>query len=249
MFGVMFAIAATSAGLTPLETIAMSALVFTASAQFASLEIWNHPGALGTILVASALISSRHVLLALALVNHIKERSVWERILSMWMLTDPNAITTIRLSRQGEAGAVSDPISNAAKDQTGLEDSPASQPEVSDPRPSPPAVNRLVYFLGGGAILYVAWMVGTALGLTFTNAFSNDQMQALRFSGVLVLATMMVLFVRGNTASAVPWIGSGLAAAALTWLGVHAHLIMPLSVVAGLVVFLLQPNARGEPGG
>ena len=43
MFGVMFGIAATSAGISHWYALLMSATVFTASGQFAALEFWQSP--------------------------------------------------------------------------------------------------------------------------------------------------------------------------------------------------------------
>ena len=204
MFGLMFGIAGTSAGLSKVETFVMSALVFSASAQFASLEVWHHPGALATILLASALISARHCLLGLTLVHHIRGHSIWSRLFAMGALTDPNAIATIRLSH--------------IQDTT---------------------TDRLAFFLGGAAILYVAWLVGTLFGMIFTELFNDDQIEALRFSGILVMITMMVLFAKGNPNSATPWIASGIAAFVLSYLGIHPHWVMPLSVSIGVVVFII----------
>ncbi len=215
MFGLMFGIAATSAGLSRLEALTMSALVFSGSVQFASLEVWNHPAPLVTILISSILISSRNILLGLVLIGQFPGRDGFWRILSMSFLTDPNAITTLKLAQSNDTHT-----------------------------------NRIAYMLGGGFILHISWMVGTFCGLTFTDLFGHSQIQAMRFSGVLVMSTlMMVLFAKGNTKNAFPWIVSGLCAAILTIFQVHSYLIMPSCVLAGVLAFFYKLNTSRESQG
>lgn len=211
MFGLMFGIAATSTGLSRSEALLMSAFVFSGSVQFASLEVWNHTVPMTTILISSALISSRNILLGLALIGQIPGRDNFFRVLSMSFLTDPNAIATLKLAQSGDT-----------------------------------KTNLIAYMLGGGFILHVSWMVGTFCGLVFTDFFDNDQIKAMGFSGVLVMSTLMVLFAKGNTENAFPWIVSGVCAGALTIYGAHAYLIMPVCVVAGVAAYLLKPT-RNKP--
>ena len=215
MFGLMFGIASTSAGLTATETLVMSATVFSGSVQFAGLEVWHHPAPLFTILISSALISSRNILLGLALAGRFPGRNGFWRILSMSFLTDPNAITTLKLAQSQQSSSHS-----------------------SD------SVNLIAYMLGGGFILHISWMAGTFAGLTFTDVFGNDQIQALRFSGVLVMSTLMVLFAKGNTDSASAWVVSGGCAAIMTMLEVQHYLIMPLSVTSGVVAYFLKHRIK-----
>jgi len=198
LFGAMFGIAATGVGLTQFEALLMSGLVFTASAQFAGLELWQHPLPLSAIMISTVLISCRHVLLGLALVPHIRQGSALTRLSVMTMLTDPGAIMTIKLGRANDR-----------------------------------VIDRIGYFIGAGMILYLSWMVGTFIGLTFTNLFSADQLAALRFSGILVMATMMVLFAKGEESQSLPWIISAVCAAVFSSVGLHPYLIMPVSVVIG----------------
>ena len=127
----------------------------------------------------------------------------------MAFLTDPNAITTLKVAQSGGG-----------------------------------EINLIAYMLGGGVILHISWMVGTICGLWFTDFFGNDQIQAMRFSGVLVMTTLMVLFARGNAKNAFPWIVSGAVAFILTLLEVNEFLVMPLCVVAGVMAFLVKPVAE-----
>ncbi|MCP4470735.1 MAG: AzlC family ABC transporter permease [Gammaproteobacteria bacterium] len=66
LFGVMFGIAAVAAGLENWQALLMCATSFIASGQFAALECWTAPLPLGTIALSVALVSSRNLLLGMA---------------------------------------------------------------------------------------------------------------------------------------------------------------------------------------
>lgn len=70
MFGVMFGIAAVASGISTWQALLMSASVFTASGQFAALEFWQAPLPLGTIALSVFLVSTRNILLGMAMTHH-----------------------------------------------------------------------------------------------------------------------------------------------------------------------------------
>jgi predicted branched-subunit amino acid permease len=100
LFGVMFGIAAVSAGIEHWQALLMSASVFSASAQFASLEFWQSPLPLGTIALSVALVSSRNILLGMSMTYHFDGHSLLRRISWLFLLNDPGVVTAFALDKQ-----------------------------------------------------------------------------------------------------------------------------------------------------
>ena len=96
LFGVMFGIAASSAGISEWNAMLMSATVFSASAQFASLEFWQSPLPLGTIALSVALVSSRNILLGMSMTHHFDGHSLGRRVLWLFILNDPGVVTSFK---------------------------------------------------------------------------------------------------------------------------------------------------------
>lgn len=97
LFGVMFGITASSVGLQQWQALLMSASSFTASGQFAALEFWQAPLPLGTIALSVALVSTRNILLGMAMTHHFDGHSLQRRILWLFLLNDPGVVTSYRL--------------------------------------------------------------------------------------------------------------------------------------------------------
>ncbi len=94
LFGVMFGIAASAVGLTQWQAMLMSASSFTASGQFVALEFWQSPMPYGTIALSVALVSSRNILLGMAMTYHFDGHSLKRRILCLFLLNDPGVVTS-----------------------------------------------------------------------------------------------------------------------------------------------------------
>ena len=78
----------------------MSVSVFSASAQFASLEFWQSPLPLGTIALSVALVSSRNILLGMSMTHHFHGHSLRRRILWLFILNDPGVVTSFKVDEQ-----------------------------------------------------------------------------------------------------------------------------------------------------
>jgi len=100
LFGVMFGITAASAGLENWQALLMSATSFTASGQFAALEFWSAPLPLGTIALSVALVSSRNLLLGMAMTHHFDGHSLGRRIVWLALLNDPGVVNSFRLDAE-----------------------------------------------------------------------------------------------------------------------------------------------------
>lgn len=97
IFGIMFGITAASVGLEQWIALLMSATSFTASGQFAALEFWQSPLPYGTIALSVALVSSRNLLLGMAMTHHFDGHSLQRRIVWLFMLNDPGVVTSFKL--------------------------------------------------------------------------------------------------------------------------------------------------------
>ena len=100
LFGVMFGITAASAGLENWQALLMSATSFTASGQFAALEFWAAPLPLGTIALSVALVSSRNLLLGMAMTHHFDGHSLGRRIVWLALLNDPGVVNSFRMDAE-----------------------------------------------------------------------------------------------------------------------------------------------------
>ena len=96
IFGVMFGIAANAAGLDNWQAMLMSASVFTASGQFAALEFWQAPLPLGTIALSVFLVSTRNILLGMAMTYHFDGHSLGRRVAWLFLLNDPGVVNSFR---------------------------------------------------------------------------------------------------------------------------------------------------------
>ena len=97
LFGLMFGIAAAATGFENWQALLMSASVFTASGQFAALEFWTAPLPLGTIALSVALVSSRNLLLGMAMTHHFDGHSLKRRIVWLFLLNDPGVVNSFRM--------------------------------------------------------------------------------------------------------------------------------------------------------
>jgi predicted branched-subunit amino acid permease len=97
MFGVIFGIAASAAGIQNWHAMLMSASVFTASGQFAAMEFWQAPLPLGTIALSVLLVSTRNLLLGMAMTHHFDGHSLRRRIVWLFMLNDPGVVNSFRM--------------------------------------------------------------------------------------------------------------------------------------------------------
>ncbi len=201
MFGVMFGIAASAAGLSQWQALLMSASSFTASGQFAALEFWQSPLPYGTIALSVALVSSRNILLGMAMTHRFDGHSLKRRIVWLFLLNDPGVVTSYRLEQN---------------------------------------VDRLGYITGYGMAIMASWLSSTWLGLSVADIFTTLDLGAINFAGPLVIATMMMLFIKGSKTRSTPWIVSSIVALILFELETVSYLVLLLSVAAGVTAAVIQ---------
>ncbi|MGP9818371.1 AzlC family ABC transporter permease [Salinarimonas sp. NSM] len=86
--GLLFGALATASGLSPGETVLMSALVFAGGSQFAALELWADPVPIVAIVFSTLLINARHVLMSASLAPRTQAFAPWQRLVGFHFLAD-----------------------------------------------------------------------------------------------------------------------------------------------------------------
>ena len=104
-FGIVYAVSALAAGLSPAQTVAMSLLVFAGSAQFTAVGLFAAAAPPLTIVITTLIVNARHLLLAASLAPHLRGTPLWLRALLAFQLTDESYAVGIRTFLAGEGSA------------------------------------------------------------------------------------------------------------------------------------------------
>ena len=86
----LFGALAAGKGLSPLEVMTMSLLVFAGGAQFAAVELWVTPAPIGALVFSTLLINARHILMSASLVPKLGGFSPAQRFLGLYYMADEN---------------------------------------------------------------------------------------------------------------------------------------------------------------
>ncbi|WIY54409.1 AzlC family ABC transporter permease [Devosia sp. YIM 151766] len=104
-YGLVWGVLARGAGLSPLEVVLMSGLVFAGSAQFVALDLWTAVPAtlpIGPLILAALIVNLRYLLLTATLRPLYPDRKLGRGALSMYLVTDENwAMTVAAMARGG----------------------------------------------------------------------------------------------------------------------------------------------------
>lgn len=90
---------ATAKGLTPLEMLAMSSIVFAGSAQLLAVGLWSHPAPVAVLALTAFLINLRHTLMGASLSSKISHFGRLRYIVAFiltdeaWALTERRAVS------------------------------------------------------------------------------------------------------------------------------------------------------------
>lgn len=95
-FGVIYAVSALAAGLSPAQTIAMSLLVFAGASQFTAVGMFAAGAAPAAIVATTAVINARHLLMAASLLPYLSRVGLWRRLLLAAQLTDETYALAVR---------------------------------------------------------------------------------------------------------------------------------------------------------
>lgn len=88
--GLLFGAIAVSKGLSAAEVALMSATLFAGGAQFAAIEQWTMPAAIGVLTFGTLLINARHILMGASLTPKTRTFRPWQRFLGFFAMADEN---------------------------------------------------------------------------------------------------------------------------------------------------------------
>ena len=106
VYGLTFGVLAGQVGLSLLESLLMSVLVFAGSSQFAALGLWTAPLPVVAIVGTTLVVNLRHLLMGAAIRPKIEGLKGWQKYLSLFFLNDESwALTMGHFARGGRNGA------------------------------------------------------------------------------------------------------------------------------------------------
>nr|WP_111574098.1 AzlC family ABC transporter permease [Falsochrobactrum ovis] len=86
--GMVYGAVAENTGLSTLEVVMMSALVFAGGSQFVAMDIWTHPASWTAVGFAAFLVNLRLVLMSASISCHMNAFSGWRKYVALVFLTD-----------------------------------------------------------------------------------------------------------------------------------------------------------------
>ena len=100
-FGIAFGVAAIDRGMSPTQAVAMSALVFSGTAQFASLDFWHEPVAFLSLGLVVLALNGRHIIMSAALSPWVNRLPFSRRLAVLSLLSDANFADTHGALKEG----------------------------------------------------------------------------------------------------------------------------------------------------
>ncbi len=100
-FGIAFGAAAVDAGMTTLQAVVMSALVFAGASQFAALDLWHTPLPYLSLALVVLAVNARHIILGAALSPWVNSLSRSKRLLALGFMSDANFADSYAAFRKG----------------------------------------------------------------------------------------------------------------------------------------------------
>jgi 4-azaleucine resistance transporter AzlC len=101
VFGVVFGMVAGQKGLSPVETLAMSAFVFAGASQMLAMELWASPVPVVTLGLAALTINLRYMMMTAALKPWLDAVPPWKAYGSLFFTADENWAVSIAEMRDG----------------------------------------------------------------------------------------------------------------------------------------------------
>jgi len=103
-FGLAYGIVAVQSGLTVIETLAMSLIVFAGASQFMAVVMIQAGAGIPLIVASTLLVNLRHLMMGLSISPYLSETTPrWQRVLAFAM-TDESYLTSITHYREPDNG-------------------------------------------------------------------------------------------------------------------------------------------------
>lgn len=185
-FGMIYGVLALDAGMSPIETQAMSSIVFAGSSQFIATQLIGN-AVLGIVIVATiGVINLRHLLYSASISPYFAKLSrSWKYFLA-YFLTDEAYAVAITHFRKLDL--------HAEEFEQG-----GKLPEVL----SDHIKNRHLYYLGAGMGLWSSWQISTAAGIYLGAIIPQSWSLDFTLSLTLIALVVPTLEDRASVLSAV----------------------------------------------
>lgn len=149
-FGLVAGVAAVDAGLSPLQAVGLSVVVFAGASQLAAVDLLGRDASLAVVVLTATIINLRMSMYSASIAPHFAAfRRRW-RVLCAYLLTDMSYALAIATFTDGGG-------SDGEGDGNGTTASDAVDP--ADP------THRRGYYLGAAATIWAVWQVATVAGV------------------------------------------------------------------------------------
>ncbi|UIO99519.1 AzlC family ABC transporter permease [Halobaculum sp. CBA1158] len=220
-FALVAGVAGVEAGLTPLQTVGLSVIVFAGASQLAAIELLGSDAALGVVVLTVVVINLRMLMYSASIAPYFRDLSARVRAGCAYLLTDQAyALALARYVGELDGDGTADRDGDRTVDRDS--DADGSTGEARTRRP--------YYYLGVALTLWVVWQAGTVVGVVFGAAVPDGW--RLGFAVPLVFLALLVPAV-----SDAPSLAAAVAAAAVAVGG--AGLPFNAGLIAGGVVGVL----------
>lgn len=218
-YGVVWGVLAGQAGLSPLEVVLMSSIVYAGSSQFVAIDMWSPVGLpIASIVIATAIINLRLLLMTATLRPQFEGVPRWQAVLAMFLVSDEVWAMTVAHTARAGGGAI--PLRGGATHPDQVASAPA-------------------FMLGCGALAWSSWVGSTLSGRLLGAIIVDPAAYGLDFAFTATFLALLFGMWKGR-GDAVAWLAGGVIAVA-------ASIILPGTwyVIAGglggsLVGALLQ---------
>ncbi|WP_313693991.1 AzlC family ABC transporter permease [Halorarum halobium] len=219
-FALVAGVAGVEAGLTPLQTLGMSVVVFAGASQLAALDLLGSDAALGVVVLTAVVINLRMMMYSASIAPHFRALPARVRAGCAYLLTDQAYAVTVARYRRADEERGADEEHGADENDVGAVD---GGPDDADDG----GLRQPYYYLGVGGTLWIVWQVGTVVGIVF-GAGVPDAWR-LDFAVPLVFLALLVPVLSDR-----PSVAAGLVAAAVAVFA--AGLPFNAGLIAGALV-------------
>lgn len=185
-FGMIYGVLALEAGLTEIQSQAMSAIIFAGSAQIITTQL-IHLGTPGVVMILTiAVVNLRHMLYSAAMAPYLQHlKPAWKMVLSYLLTDEAFAVTAIyyqNTDRDFSGNIVHEDRDNKPELEHNITINMTTANYQID--------QRHWFFLGSGLMLWASWQISTAtgiyLGAIIPESWSLDFTLALTFIALVV---------------------------------------------------------------
>jgi 4-azaleucine resistance transporter AzlC len=104
-FGMIYAVSALAAGLSPIQTLVMSLIVFAGAAQFTATGLFAAGATPLTLIITTLVVNARHILMGASMAPHLRNTPAWIRGLIAFQLTDETYAIGLQRFLKGDGSA------------------------------------------------------------------------------------------------------------------------------------------------